>query len=44
MSVLDRTALDELLLAMEGAQQADGPLYIDVWEDDAGERVRVYFG
>jgi hypothetical protein len=41
---LDRTALDELLLAMEGDQQADGTLVIDVRQDDAGERVRVYFG
>lgn len=41
---LDSTAIDELLLAMEGVRTSDGPFFIDVQEEDDGERVRVYFG
>ncbi|MFP3853671.1 MAG: hypothetical protein ACLFWD_05185 [Anaerolineales bacterium] len=41
---LDSTAIDELLLAMEGIRTSDGPFFIDVSEEGDGERVRVYFG
>ena len=41
---LERTALDELLVAMEVARQSDGPFFVDVREEDSGERVRVYLG
>jgi hypothetical protein len=41
---LDRTGIDELLLAMEGAIGQDAPAIIDVQQDDSGETVRVYIG
>jgi hypothetical protein len=41
---LEKTAVDELLVAMEVAQETDGPIFIDVHEGDSGERVRVYLG
>lgn len=41
---LEKTSVDELLLAMEVANQSDGPIYVDVHEEDKGERVRVYLG
>lgn len=41
---LEKTSVDELLVAMEFANQSDGPIYIDVHEEDSGERVRVYLG
>ena len=41
---LEKTSVDELLVAMEFANQSDGPIYVDVQEEDSGERVRVYLG
>ena len=41
---LERTALDELLVAMEVARTSDGPFFVDVREEESGERVRVYLG
>jgi hypothetical protein len=45
MEGLDHTAIDELILALEGNLSADNPIFIDVHEeDDSGERIRVYLG
>jgi hypothetical protein len=45
MSGLDNTALDELLLSLEGNLSSANPLVIDVHEDgDRGERIRVFLG
>jgi hypothetical protein len=41
---LDRSGLDELLIALSGELDADSPIVIDVHEGEQGERVRVYFG
>ena len=41
---LDKTAVDELLVAMEATKDTDGPIFIDVHEGESGERVRVYLG
>ncbi len=42
---LSETALDELILALEGNLSKDTPIYIDVQEDEStGERVQIFLG
>jgi hypothetical protein len=42
---LDATAVDELLLSLEGNLSADNPILIEVNEDDeSGEKIQVYLG
>jgi hypothetical protein len=41
---LDNTALDELLLALEGNINASHPIQIEVDEGESGEHIRVYLG
>jgi hypothetical protein len=41
---LDATALDELLLSLEGNISSDTPIYIEVLEGGSGERIQVYLG
>jgi hypothetical protein len=44
-SGLDKTAIDELLLSLEGNLSSANPLVIDVHEDgESGERIQVYLG
>jgi hypothetical protein len=40
----DETAIDDLILALEGNLSADEPIYIEVDEGESGERVKVYLG
>lgn len=42
---IDATAVDELLLSLEGNLSSDTPIHIQVNEDDeTGERIQVYLG
>lgn len=41
---LKRTAVDELLAAIDESLTSDSPIYIDVMEGEKGERVQVYIG
>jgi hypothetical protein len=41
---LDQTAIDELLLALDEGVFSEGPIFVEVDEDTAGEKVQVYFG
>lgn len=42
---LEKTAIDELILALEGNLSKDSPIFIDVQEDaSTGERVRIFLG
>jgi len=41
---LDRTTVDELLMALDGNVSAESPLYVLVDDDEDGERVEVYLG
>lgn len=42
---LDATAVDELLLSLEGNISAENPIHIEVQEDDeSGEKIQVYLG
>ena len=41
---LKNTSVDEILTAVETTTNPDNPLFIDVNEDEDGERVRVYIG
>jgi hypothetical protein len=42
---LSDTAVDELILALEGNLSKDTPIYIDVQEDEStGERVQIFLG
>lgn len=41
---LRATAVDELLMALDGEISANTPLVVDVHEGEGGERVRVYIG
>lgn len=41
---LDETAIDELLIALQGNVSKDEPLSVLVEEGDAGERIEVYLG
>ncbi len=41
---LDRTAIDELLLALEGSRAEGAPLHVEVDAGPDGERIEVYIG
>ncbi len=41
---MDKTAIDDLILALEGNLSADEPIYIEVDEGESGERIEVYLG
>ncbi|TET96834.1 MAG: hypothetical protein E3J30_10645 [Anaerolineales bacterium] len=41
---LDETALDDLILALEGNLSTDEPIYIEVDEGGSGEHIEVYLG
>jgi len=41
---LDKTAVDDLLLALEGNISSEEPIYIEVDEGESGERIEVYLG
>lgn len=42
---LDETAIDDLILAMEGQLSSDTPIYIEVEEDETtGEKVQIFLG
>lgn len=43
VSGLDTTSLDEVLIALDGAQ-GDGPIYIEVNDEEDGEAVQIYIG
>lgn len=44
VSSFERTSIDDLIVALEAARDSEGPIFIDVSEEDSGERVRVYLG
>jgi len=41
---LKDTGVDEIVVALNEGLQSDQPLYVDVQDDDDGERVQVYIG
>lgn len=41
---LQRTAVDEMLLALDESATGDNPVYVDVHDEDDGEHVQVYIG
>ena len=41
---LDETAIDDLILALEGNLSADEPIYIEVDAGESGERIKIYLG
>jgi len=42
---LDETAIDDLIIALEGNLSSDTPIYIEVQEDETtGERVQIFLG
>lgn len=41
---LDRTSVDELLMALDGSISGDEPLQVVVDDEEEGERVEVYLG
>jgi len=41
---LERTAVDEILTALEQSHKSNAPLYVQVDEGDDGERVEVFIG
>ena len=42
---LDRTAIDDLIIALEGNISHDAPLFIEVHEDESkGERIQLFLG
>jgi hypothetical protein len=41
---LRESAVDELILALRDSRVPGEPLFVDVQDDEAGERVEVYFG
>ncbi|MGD2058988.1 MAG: hypothetical protein PVF85_11845 [Anaerolineales bacterium] len=41
---LDRTMVDELIIALEGNLTSEGPITIEVDEGESGERVEVFLG
>ena len=41
---LDQTAIDELLLALDEGVFSEGPIFVEVDEDTAGEKVQIYLG
>ncbi len=43
-SSLDKTAIDDLILALEGNLSADEPIYIEVDAGESGERIKIHLG
>jgi hypothetical protein len=41
---LDATGIDELVLALRDSATTEEPLYIEVDEEDSGERVQIFIG
>jgi hypothetical protein len=41
---LQKTGVDELILALEDSTSPENPLFVDVHEGEGGERVQVYIG
>jgi hypothetical protein len=41
---LEKTAADEILVALEQTTSSDSPLVVNVDEGDDGEKVQVYIG
>lgn len=41
---LRRTAVDDLIAALDETTSSDTPLYVDVIEGERGERVQIYIG
>ena len=41
---LGETGVDDLIIALRDSSASDTPLSIDVQDDEAGERVQLYFG
>jgi len=41
---LDDTAVDDLILALEGNLTSEDPIYIEIDEGESGERIEVYLG
>nr|MBI2905411.1 hypothetical protein [Chloroflexota bacterium] len=41
---LQRTAIDDLIAALDQSATPESPLFVDVTEGDGGERVQVYLG
>jgi len=41
---LKDTGVDEIVVALNEGLKSDQPLYVDVQDDDDGERVQVYIG
>jgi len=41
---LDETAIDDLILALEGNLSADEPIYIEVDEGESGEQIEIFLG
>ena len=41
---LDRTAVDELIMSLEGEITRDSPIHVEVQDDEDGEHVEVFMG
>jgi hypothetical protein len=41
---LEETGVDELIIALRDGTTGDEPFFIDVQDEEEGERVRVYIG
>lgn len=41
---LDKTAIDDLILALEGNLSTDEPTYIEVDAGESGERIKIHLG
>ena len=41
---LDETMVDEILVALEGNLKGGDPIFIEVDDDESGEKVEVYLG
>ena len=44
ISGLDRTAVDELIMSLEGEVSRESPIHIEVHDDENGEYVEVFMG
>ena len=41
---LEDTGVDDLIIALRDSASSGEPLFIDVQDDEEGERVQIYFG
>ncbi len=41
---LEKTSLDEVILALENNTSPDKPFYVEIQDDEAEERVQVFIG